>query len=262
MIIGNVEMISVSDGEAYLDPIKTFAGSTVEQWRNDYPELINESGQICGRLGSVIIRSKDKMILVDTGLQAQDGQLFNGMMRNGINREAIQLVVTTHLHPDHVGWNLTDGRPTFPFARYLVPRKDWEYWTQPSVLSKATHIRDQVIPLKEQRIMDLIDNEYKITDELTAMPIPGHTPGHISILVASEGHKAFILGDVAHTPEQAHHTDWSPTFDLDKSLSRSRRRRVLQQLEADGILVSAGHFPSPGFGHFVLSNSRRVWRGV
>ena len=208
------------------------------------------------------VRSGGRLIIVDTGVQDPGHQLLEEMRQKGIDRGAVDIVVLTHLHWDHVGWNLTDGRPTFPRARYLVSRADWEYWTEPSVLESAPHVRDQVMPLDHLRIMDLIDGEYQITDELTTIPTPGHTPGHISIMISSRGQRGFILGDVAHSPAQAHHTDWNPSFDIDQSQSRKTRHQVLDRLEADGSLVSAGHFPDSGFGRFVRRGGRRVWQGI
>ena len=206
------------------------------------------------------VRSSGRLILVDTGLQAPDGTLLEDMRRKGVDREAVDIVVMTHLHGDHVGWNLTDGKPTFPRARYLVSRSDWEYWTRPEV--QVAPIRDQVMPLDDLRILDLIEGEYSITDELTTLPTPGHTPGHISLVINSGGQRGFILGDVAHSPAQSHYTDWNPTFDIEQDLSRKTRHQVLDRLEADGSLVSAGHFPDPGFGRFVRSAGRRIWQGV
>ena len=81
-------------------------------------------------------------------------------------------------------------------------------------------------------------------------------------MIASQGQRGYILGDVAHTPAQAHYTDWNPIFDVQPETSRSTRHAVLDMLEAEGILVSAGHFPDPGFGHFVRVGDRRQWRGV
>ena len=259
--IGNVELLSLSDGSPVRSPFMPFPDTTIEQWR-EFPELLDSNDQISSRYGTVAVRSGGKLIIVDTGLQAEDGALMDDMSQKGVDREAVDLVLITHLHPDHVGWNLTNGRPTFPNARYLVPRKDWAYWTQPAVLENAEHITNQVLPLNELKIMDLIEDDYKITDELTTVSTPGHTPGHISIIVASHGERGYILGDVAHNPAQAHYTDWNPIFDVDPELSRKTRHAVLDMLEAEGILVSAGHFPHPGFGRFVRGESRRVWRGI
>ena len=110
--------------------------------------------------------------------------------------------------------------------------------------------------------IDLIDDDHQITDELTTVSTPGHTPGHVSIMIASGGERGYILGDVAHNPAQAHYTDWCPIFDIQPDVSRSTRHSVLDMLENEQILVSAGHFPDPGFGHFVRVEGRRSWRGI
>jgi len=259
--VGNVELISLSDVNMVRSPFVAFPDTTIEQWR-EFPELMAGDDQISHRWGSVAVRSSGKLIIVDTGFQGPDSVLLDDMSRKGIDREAVDIVIFTHIHPDHVGWNLTNGQPNFPKARYLVPRKDWEYWTQPSVMENAEYVATQVVPLKDLNIMDLIDDDYRITDELTTVSTPGHTPGHNSIAIASSGERGFILGDVAHSPIQAHHTDWCPAFDVEPGQARKTRHTVLDMLEAEGILVSAGHFPDPGFGHFVRGESRRMWRGI
>ena len=110
--------------------------------------------------------------------------------------------------------------------------------------------------------MGLFDGEHEITPELTTYPTPGHTPGHTSIRVTSNGEHAFVLGDVAHSPIQAHHTDWCPGFDIIPDMARATRHAVIDMLEAEGTLVSAGHFPDPGFGRFVRGEERRYWQGI
>ena len=259
--IGKVELVALADGQSNRDPLDTFPESTREQWA-EFPELLDAVGHVHSRYGTTAVRSAGKLIIVDPGLQAPDGTLIGDMRANGIEPDAVDLVVLTHLHPDHVGWNLTDGRPTFPNARYLAPRTDWEYWSQPSVLETASHVRDQVAPLQNVNLLDLMDDGYNITDDLRAVGTPGHTPGHTSIGVSSGGQQAFILGDVAHTPAQAHYTDWNPVFDIDGTQSRKTRHEVFDRLEAQGLMVSAGHFPDPGFGRLVRRGGRRVWQGI
>ena len=260
--VGSVELVSLSDGQGDGDPTDIFPDSTIGQWRSEFPELLDEHGRIHPRYGSVAARSQGRTIVVDTGLGGPGGRLPADMAARGVDTGSVDLVVLTHLHGDHVGWNLTDGRPTFPNARYLVPRLDWEYWTQPAIARDNPPIPEQVVPLEEHRVMDLIDGEYSITDELTALPTPGHTPGHVSIAISSGGRRGFILGDVAHSPAQARHTDWNPVFDIDPGRARETRHRVLDRLEADGSLVSSGHFPGPGFGRFARRGGRRVWQGI
>ena len=259
--VGNVELLSLSDGFPDMSPLEAFPNSKMEEWR-EFPGLVHGNDQVTSRFGTTGLRSGGKLIIVDTGLQEADGNLIKDMRAKNVDPEAVDLVMFTHLHPDHVGWNMTNGKPTFPNARYLIPRKDWDYWTRPDVLKESEHITDQVLPLRDLNLMDLIDDGYKITDELTAVATPGHTPGHTSIAIASAGERGYVLGDVAHFFVQAHYTDWSPIWDVEPEVSKKTRHEVLDMLEAEGILVSAGHFPDPGFGHFVRGASRRVWQGI
>ena len=254
--VGNVQIISLTDGQGNLSPLDMFPESTMEQWRAEFPGELDKDEHLNPRYGCCALRSGTKLIVVDTGM---DGVLIKDLRQKGIYLEAVDFVVLTHMHPDHVGWNLTNGRPTFPQARYIAHQADWDHWTQPSVLEEAPFVRDQVMPLKELGILDLIDGEHKLTDELTIVHTPGHTPGHVSIAISSAGEKGHILGDVAHSIAQAHHTGWSPVFDVDGDLARKTRQQVFDHLEAEGTLISAGHFPDPGFGTLVQSGDRRVW---
>ena len=172
--VGNVELIAINDGFPIRSPLMPFPDTTIEQWK-EFPGLLNADDQQLSRYGSLAVRSGGKLIIVDTGMQTDPGgQLLDDMKKKGVDREAVDLVVFTHLHPDHVGWNLTDGRPTFPNARYICTKTDWDYWTQPSVVENAPHIGSQVLPLNELNVLDLIEDEYKVTDELTTVPTPGH----------------------------------------------------------------------------------------
>lgn len=261
--VGNVEVLSVMDGySAKRDPTVTFPETDIAQWQ-EFPEIMDANNQIQSRYGSVVIRSQGKVIIVDTGMQTDPGgELLSDMSAKGVAADDIDIVFLTHLHPDHVGWNLTNGQPTFPNARYLAPRSDYAYWSQPDVLAEAAHVREQVMPLNALNLIDLFDDDYKVTDELITVPTPGHTPGHTSLLIASAGERAFVLGDVAHSPAQAHYTDWNPMFDIQPDISRPTRHSVLDMLESEGTLVSSGHFPNPGFGRFVRLDGRRMWQGI
>ena len=259
-VVGNVEIVSVSDGQGDMSPADVFPTSDISIWQSEYGDLLDDAGLIHPRFGSFVLRSGGQTVLVDTGLGGPDGTLLTHLSASGVDRAAVDLVFLTHIHPDHVGWNLSDGSLTFPNARYLVSRTDWDHWTQPEVRAAAPHVDAQMIPLEGLNVLDLIEGEYNVTDEVKSLPTPGHTPGHMSLMIASGGVSAFVLGDVAHSPAQAQYTDWSPGFDVDPDLARRTRHTVLDRLESDATLVASGHYPHPGFGKFVRSGSRRVWQ--
>jgi glyoxylase-like metal-dependent hydrolase (beta-lactamase superfamily II) len=175
--------------------------------------------------------------------------------------------VMTHLHRDHVGWNvLREGQryvPTFPNARYWMSRKDWDTSHQPDVQpQRYPNAPTCVWPLEELGLVEFMQGEHGLTRELTAVPTPGHTPGHMSILVTSQGQRALVLGDAAHNPVQFEEPDWVSRADMDPELTRQTRKALLDRLEREEILVMAGHFQAPGFGRVVSLNGRRYWRGL
>ncbi len=110
--------------------------------------------------------------------------------------------------------------------------------------------------------MELMEGEQALTSELTTLPTPGHTPGHMSIMITSQGHRGLILGDVLHNTVQVDQTDWVSRADIDPEQTRVTRRSVMERLEREGTLVAAVHLPAPGFGRVVRLEGRRYWQAV
>ena len=186
---------------------------------------------------------------------------------HGLGPDDVDVVALTHLHQDHVGWNLTGQgdavRPTFPRARYLVPRGDWDYFTEPEAMNDAPYMAESVMPLEGLGIMELIEGEHQITPEITTLPTPGHTPGHVCIMITSEGQKGLVTGDVLTTPVQVIETGWGGWVDIDKAQSARTREALVERLEREEFIVAAGHFrPKQHFGRIVRLQDRRYWQAL
>ena len=272
--VGNVEIMALSDGMLEFDLCNFFPTIAEERW-NPYESALTEEHKVRFNLGSYLIRSGGRTILVDTGLGPRPadtpdvpwGELLRDFQANGVRPDEVDMVVMTHLHRDHVGWNLLpqDGRwvPTFPNARYWMSDKDWEACHQPDIQpTRFPNAPSCVWPLADLGLVELMHGEHTITSELTAVPTPGHTPGHVSILVDSQGQRALVLGDAAHSPVQIQEPDWVSRADMDPELTRQTRRALMDRLEREEILMAAGHFQAPGFGRIVRLEGRRYWRGL
>ena len=271
--VGNVEILHLSDGMLEFDLCNFFPTIPEEHWRGHATHLHDHHVRF--NLGSYLIRSDGRTILVDTGLGPRPadtpdvpwGELLRDFTAKGVRPDDVDMVVMTHLHRDHVGWNLTaDGprwKPTFPNARYWCSRTDWDACHDPAVQpQRFPNAPTCVWPLAELGLVEFMQGEHALTRDLTAVPTPGHTPGHMSILITSQGQRALVLGDAAHSPVQFEEPDWVSRADMDPDLTRRTRRALLDRLEREQILVMAGHFAAPGYGRVVRLEGRRYWRGL
>ena len=271
--VGEVEILSFIDMvPPPYDPEGFFPDVNRSQWQ-PYEADHLENGNLQLYYGCFALRSRGQTILVDTGMGPGPrptrgnltGSLVPLLREQGIGPEDVNIVVHTHLHPDHVGWNVSyeGDRPkaTFPNARYLVPRKDWSYFTQEDVLASAAHVRDNVVPLQDLGAMDIIDEEHTITSEITTIPTPGHTPGHLNVLITSAGEKGILVGDMLHSKVQVQEPGWCSRADIDKATGQRSREETLERIEQEGMLVAAGHFkPDEHFGRVVRIQGRRYWQ--
>ena len=273
LTIGNVEITSLSDGILEFDPCNFYPDVSAEDWSAHEGALTAEH-KAQFNLGSMLVRSDGRTLIFDTGMgprpaDAPDvayGELINQLNEHGVRPEDIDMVVMTHMHRDHVGWNLQSANgkyePTFPRARYWVSKGDWDYFRTSEALERFPYNGVSVLPLEELGLLEIVEGEHPLTSELTTLPTPGHTPGHMSVVVSSQGQRGLILGDAAHHPVQVHETEWSPRADIIPDLARDTRRALMERLEQEGTLVAAGHFPAPGFGKVVRLEGRRYWQAL
>ena len=271
--IGDIDLLAVLDmvPPSY-DPLEFFPGVSKEAWGAEAAHLVD--GRLQLYYGCYALRGNGKTIMVDTGKGPgphpdrgnRRGDLPGQLRLHGIDPSDVDLVVHTHLHHDHVGWNVTLGgsgeaRSTFPKARHLVPRGDWEYFTRPDVLEQSPHVRDHVVALERLGIVDLIEGEHQLTPEVSTTPTNGHTPGHLNVVVSSGGMKAAIVGDMLHSMVQVGEPGWCSRADVDATQAEATRRAMLERFERESFVVAAGHFrPERQFGSLERREGRFHWR--
>jgi glyoxylase-like metal-dependent hydrolase (beta-lactamase superfamily II) len=158
----------------------------------------------------------------------------------------------THLHVDHVGWNtrLENGRwvPTFPKARYVFGKTEFDYWTEMHAKTPVPPFGDSVLPIVEARRAEIARNDHRIGDHTRILPTPGHTPGHVAFTFGRGKDDAVFSGDLMHSPLQTRHPDLSAKFDVDQAEAASTRRHFMERYCDTDTLCCTAHFPSPSTG--------------
>src|SRR5579863_9191518 len=189
-----------------------------------------------------------------------DDTYMRALASAGISVDEIDFVMCTHLHVDHVGWNtrLEGGRwvPTFPNARYIFGKAEFDYWTEQNAKAEVPPFADSVLPVVEARRADMVGNDFAIGDHLRILPTPGHTPGHIAFAMGKAKDDAVFVGDIMHSPIQLQHPELSPRFDVDGAQAAVTRQNFLERYCDTDTLCCTAHFPSPSTGKI-----RRKGRG-
>ncbi len=213
---------------------------------------------------SIVMEVDGRRILIDSCVGEHKERPTRPVMNNrsdtgfitrlaalGLKREDIDVVLCTHLHVDHVGWNtmLDNGRwvPTFPNARYLFGRKELDHWmAQPDRAAiGGGSLVDSVIPIVEAKRCDLVDDGHDLGKGLSLCALPGHTPGQLGLDVKRGNDRAFFVGDAIHSPIQMLLPDISTGFDTDKAQARATRRAFLEAAAGDDRRLVPCHFRGP-----------------
>jgi glyoxylase-like metal-dependent hydrolase (beta-lactamase superfamily II) len=202
-------------------------------------------------------------VMIDTGSGIQPGCLPGSLEAAGVKPEDVDTVIITHCHRDHIG-GIVDGAGEFiyPNARYFMWGTEWAYWLD--VAQKTEDANDPLcrnLPLIQDRLT-LIDRETEILPGVCAVPAPGHTVGHMALLIESRGERLLHIADTAHHPIQVTLTDWCPHFDIQPDLSRITRRQIMERAARENLLCAAYHFAFPGLGYVVEQAGELVWQKV
>jgi glyoxylase-like metal-dependent hydrolase (beta-lactamase superfamily II) len=269
--IGDVKVTRVVELEAtggtkFLLPQATYDEVLGIDWL--HPHFCDERGKLKMSIHALVVETPSRRMVVDTclgndkeGRKAPtwnnlSGPFLSDLAAAGYARERIDTVMCTHLHVDHVGWNtmLVDGKwvPTFPNARYLMGRAEFDYWrSQQTDPELQLVFADSVKPVFEAGLVDLVEPDHQVCEEVSFVPTLGHTPGHVSIRISSRGEEALITGDFVHHPCQMARPDWAATVDYDQAASTETRRDVFGRLAGTPTLVIGTHFAGPTAGRVV-----------
>ncbi len=186
------------------------------------------------------------------------------MQAAGIEPAHIDVVVITHAHPDHVGGALdADGRPLYKNARYYLWQREWDFWFSDQAFDMAptSHVeiaRRNLEPLGDR--MHFVNDESEFMPGFHAVQAPGHTPGHMAVLVSSQEERVFYISDTVLSPLHLEHPDWLPVFDILPDEAEQSKRRVFDRAAEEKLLVMGMHFPPfPSLGHIAKTDSGWQW---
>jgi glyoxylase-like metal-dependent hydrolase (beta-lactamase superfamily II) len=231
------------------------------------PHFADPDGNLIMSIHALVVETSDRRILVDTCLgndkersipawHMRSGPFLADLATAGYPVDSIDTVLCTHLHVDHVGWNTRlDDRghwvATFPRARYLFGREEWEHWSTADPGGSGSPIEDSVRPIVDAGLHELVEVDHRLCEEITLEPTRGHTPGHVSVRIKSRGEEALITGDFVHHPCQLARPDWCSSADTDSEQGHATRLRMFESLAGTPVLVIGTHFATPTAGRVV-----------
>ncbi len=277
--LGSLDLHILSDGAYYQDAGAVFGIVPRVMWERIAQPKVDSQYRMPLGLNCLLVRSHGKLVLIETGVgdkeghrrqasPVEDGTLLTELGALGIRPDEIDVVINTHLHADHCGWNtkqLEGGRllPTFPKARYLIQRGEWEAATHPNERTRATYLAENLLPLEEASALDLIDGERSVTPEITVIATRGHTEDHASVVLSSSGETAIYIGDVVQHHVQLERTAWVSSFDLLPLVSMETKRRIVERAVRDRALIISVHSPFPGLGRMrVGEDGKKRWEPI
>jgi glyoxylase-like metal-dependent hydrolase (beta-lactamase superfamily II) len=267
--IGAVRVTQVVESRGASPPSFLFTGLTAERVQSHAwlrPHFAHADGRLFASIHCFVVESKGCRIVVDTCVGNDKarptamwndlhGPFLDDLEAAGFAPASIDAVLCTHMHTDHVGWNtrLRDGRwvPTFANARYLFSRAEYEHWAGAGDAEERQVLADSVRPVVEAGLADWVASDHALTGEVRLEPTPGHTPGHVSVRLRSQGVEAVITGDLMHHPIQCCEPRIGSRFDVDAQAAYETRLRFLREQADRDVLVLGTHFAAPTAGRVV-----------
>jgi glyoxylase-like metal-dependent hydrolase (beta-lactamase superfamily II) len=278
--VGDVEIARIVEVNGWEDDITMLLPDATPEYVQQFawlrPHFATPEGKMIISFQCFVLRSRGRSVMIDTCIGAdrqREFDVFTNMQTTfledlaaaGFPHESITDVLCTHLHFDHVGWNTrkVNGKwvPTFPKARYFFGREEWAHWQHLRATGgyhHMEHLTDAIDPVIEAGLVEFIDADFQLTDEVSLMATPGHTPGHVSVMIKSRGASAVITGDMMHNPIQIAVPAVEARFDMDKSAAARTRSQFVERFNNSDTLVIGSHFADPSAGHIVSDGS--AWK--
>jgi glyoxylase-like metal-dependent hydrolase (beta-lactamase superfamily II) len=266
--VGDIRLTYLPDGECrFITGL--FPDSTEESWRR-HRDLLDDDGRWTTSLGGFLVETGDRKVLVDLAwgdvefeapgfAQAWGGRFLDSLKQTGVSPEAVDTVVYTHFHSDHVGWTMSGGGFTFPNARHVAGSGELGFWlVADPVTTPFAPDPDAVRAPLESRLEEVCDGE-SVAPGITVRATPGHTPGHISLVVSSGSDRAIILGDIVHCVAQIAEPEWEFMCDVDRVLARQTRDELMAELEGSDTTVACSHLSRSYFGRVLPAAGKRYW---
>ena len=273
--VGAIECIAVSDGTFTYAPDAFVANAPVEQFEQELRDHNLQAHEVISPYTCLLVNTGKNRLLVDTGagFAPTNGKLLDNLAAVGVAAAEIDTIVLTHGHADHIGGAADSlGAPLFPNARYVMWQAEWEFWNQErpdlGTMPADDHIKHLLIDFAHAKLppirgqIDLIDREIEIVPGVYAIPAPGHTPGHIALLISSGNQQLLHMADTVLHPILMEHPEWSPSFDLMAEQAAATKRRILDRAAADQVLALAFHFPFPGLGLVLPIGDAWQWQPI
>ena len=282
--VGDVEIFSIAEVLEFEDDLGMLLedGSPAMARRFPwlYPDYVTSEGKMIINFQGFLVKAGGKNIIVDTcigGDRQREYDVFcnlkseylNDLASIGVTPDNVDVVLCTHLHFDHVGWNahVKDGRwvPTFPNARYLFGRHEYEHWMtlyRTKGYHDLRHLDECIMPITEAGLADFVDVNHRVSDEITLEPTPGHTPGHVSVRISSRGETALITGDLMHHPIQIAMPTHPGRFDMDQKVGAAQRLQFVKNASDQPVLVIGTHFCEPIAGRIKADGDSWRFEGI